>query len=97
MGHAFDLNNTIKNNLSLRKASHNKFSKVKKAYNKIIVKYPEHKKKEKLSGKDIEQLKRKIRFEIIKEDRISIAITLILSFFILTLSLIYLHNRFDIF
>lgn len=97
MGHAFDLNNIIKNNRSLKKGAHIKYEKVKAAYHKINARYPDFVDRKKLSESELQQLKRKIRVELIKDDKRIIMLTITISIFILCSVLFYLGYRYQFF
>jgi hypothetical protein len=96
-GHMADMVNRFNNNLKLKLEQHIKYEKVKEAYRKVNARYPDFIDRKKLSGEELEQLKKKIRIELIKDDKRIIALTIFISLIIISIILIYLNIRFNLF
>lgn len=96
-GHVFDMINRMKNNRALLKEQKIKYNKVKEAHQKITSHFPEFKDRSKLNEKELEALKRKIRFEVIKDEHRAIIFTIIISFILVVSAVFYVVGKYNLF
>lgn len=86
-GHVLDMINRFNDNRNLKLEHRIKYTKLKKAYQKVHHLYPEFRDRSKLKPKELKKLKSKIRYEILRENRR--ALFIIMTFVVALVVIIY--------